>query len=291
MKPLLAATLEDVTKLRFPVVVSPKFDGVRAIVKGGVVLSRTLKPIPNKFVQTCFAKYEHMDGELIVGLSNAPDVYRKTVSGVMSVEGEPDVTFCVFDYTANLATPFHARFSVLRSLVTVAQNPRLERVAHHVILTPEELIRVEEDFTKLGYEGLMIRDPSGIYKCGRSTVNEGILLKLKRFTDAEAEVIGFEELMHNHNEAEQNELGNTKRSSHKENLVGGDTLGALLVRNCTDGVEFKIGTGFTAAQRQELWQDRRALVGKLATYKSFPVGVKDAPRHPVFKGFRDRVDT
>ena len=60
-KPLLASPA-DLSTLRFPVLASPKLDGVRAIVKDGVVLSRSLKKIPNLrnidgiIVQATFAK-------------------------------------------------------------------------------------------------------------------------------------------------------------------------------------------------------------------------------------------
>jgi DNA ligase-1 len=290
MKPMLAGKVEDVAKLRFPVVVSPKLDGVRAIVKDGVVLSRSLKPIPNKHVQDTFKQFEYMDGELIVGLSTAPDVYRQTVSGVMSEDGTPPVIFCVFDHIQNPELPFDKRYGALRALVTVAGDNRLVRVKQHKVDTPERLLEIEADYTAQGYEGIMVRDPFGQYKFGRSTLNEGWLLKLKRFEDSEAEIVGFEELMHNHNEAKQDELGNTSRSSHGENMVPGNTLGALVCRNVVGDVEFKIGTGFTQQQRLALWERRDQLIGHLVTYKFFPVGVKKAPRHPVFKGFRDRRD-
>lgn len=291
MKPMLAGKVEDVAKLRFPVVVSPKLDGVRAIVKDGVVLSRSLKPIPNKHVQDTFKRFEYMDGELIVGLSTAPDVYRQTVSGVMSEDGVPPVIFCVFDHIQQPELPFDKRYGALRTLVTVVGDNRLVRVKQHKVDTPERLLEIEADYTAQGYEGIMVRDPFGQYKFGRSTLNEGWLLKLKRFEDSEAEIVGFEELMHNGNEAKQNELGYTDRSSHKDNLYGGDTLGALIVVDCKTGVKFKIGTGFDAKQRAQIWESQRSLVGQLVNYKFFPVGVKDAPRHPVFKGFRDRRDT
>ena len=41
-KPMLACKA-DLSKLVYPVLVSPKLDGVRATVQGGVVLSRTLQ--------------------------------------------------------------------------------------------------------------------------------------------------------------------------------------------------------------------------------------------------------
>ena len=115
-------------------------------------------------------------------------------------------------------------------------------------------------------------------------MNEGYLLKLKRFEDAEAVVIGFEERMHNGNEATVSELGRTKRSSHKANKSGRGDLGALVCRT-PEGIEFNIGTGFTDSDRQRIWDSRDQFLGRNAKYKFFPVGVKEAPRHPVFLGW------
>ncbi len=69
-KPMLACEV-DLDKLRFPLLASAKLDGVRAIVRDGVVYSRSNKPIPNKFVQQQFKHLEHFDGELIVGFANS----------------------------------------------------------------------------------------------------------------------------------------------------------------------------------------------------------------------------
>ena len=51
IKPMLSGTVTDPAALRYPVLVSPKLDGYRASVQGGVVLSRNLKPIPNAHVR------------------------------------------------------------------------------------------------------------------------------------------------------------------------------------------------------------------------------------------------
>lgn len=72
-------------------------------------------------------------------------------------------------------------------------------------------------------------------------------------------------------------------------LVPVDALGALIVRRA-DGVEFKIGSGFTESQRYTLWQNQEEILGKMVTYKHFEVGAKDKPRFPIFKGFRDEKD-
>lgn len=65
-RPMLA-TDADLGKLRFPLLASAKLDGVRAVVRDGVVYSRSNKPIPNAYVQQKFSRFEHFDGELIVG--------------------------------------------------------------------------------------------------------------------------------------------------------------------------------------------------------------------------------
>ena len=96
-RPMLA-TDADLGKLRFPLLASAKLDGVRAVVRDGVVFSRSNKPIPNAYVQSLFSKYTHFDGELIVGDPTSKACYRDTVSGVMSVDGEPDVKLYVFDH-------------------------------------------------------------------------------------------------------------------------------------------------------------------------------------------------
>lgn len=157
----------------------------------------------------------------------------------------------------------------------------------------EQLLAVEDAALNEGFEGLILRDLGGVYKYGRSTVKERGMLKFKRFMDAEARVVDFEEEMHNSNEAETNELGRTKRSTHKAGLTGKGTMGALVVEGVNGdfkGVQFKIGTGFTAEDRKRWWLARKALTGTVVKYKYFPIGVKDKPRHPVFLGLRDKKD-
>jgi DNA ligase-1 len=282
----MLATDADLTKLRFPLLASPKLDGVRAVVRGGVVYSRSNKPIPNKFVQATLGHLEHFDGELIVGEPTSKTVYRDTVSHVMSHDKTDfDVRFYVFDhvqYTNAIYTERAIGF----------QNHAHAAWIHtqRAVQSPEELLAYEEACLEEGYEGLILRDPTAPYKCGRSTVKEGYLLKLKRFTDAEFEVIGYEERKHNGNEATTNELGRTARSSHKAGKVGLGDLGALVLQG--DGFTFSVGTGFDDATREALWKIRDSdLVGRLAKIKYFAVGMKTAPRHPVFLGWRDRSDT
>ena len=285
-KPLLAVQA-DLNSLDYSDMwCSPKLDGVRAIVIGGVVMSRNLKPIPNKHVQIMFRDFEFYDGELIAGNPTSKSVYRDTASAVMSVDGTPDVTFFVFDHIETPDEDFNLRNARLDNAGDVKVLPQ------HPIADKVDLENIESLYLEAGYEGVMLRKargPNSKYKFGRSTAKSQTLLKLKRFTDAEYEVVGFQERMHNGNEATVNALGHTERSSHKENKVGRGDLGALVCRTA-DGLEFNVGTGFDDELRRRVWDNREDLRGKLVKVKSFLIGVKDAPRFPVFISFRDEID-
>ena len=285
-RPMLACEA-DLRKLRFPLLASAKLDGIRATVRNGVVMSRSNKPIPNAGVQAKFKHLENFDGELIVGLPTAHDVMRQTTSIVMS-DSKPayDVNYYMFDHIGALGDSYVERAKRMRGWGVRSDIFMLSQVE---IRNLDELLAYENACLDQGYEGLILRDPAAPYKCGRSTANEQYLLKMKRFVDAEAVVVGFEERMHNGNEAVTNELGRTKRSSHQSGKSGRGDLGALVCQ--FDGVEFNIGTGFTDSERAALWAERDSgLVGRLAKFKYVPVGVKEAPRHPVFLGWRDARD-
>lgn len=309
-KPNLAATLTKPELIKFPVWASPKIDGIRCVFFGGVAYSRSLKPIPNPVVQEFAAAYgrllEGLDGELTVGSPTDANCMQNSMA-VMSKSAEPDFTFHVFDWfpdpnRASLYTVGYDR----RSDVVAARiaefydlypEADIKAVPQHLCVSHEDLDTLEARFLADGYEGMMIRAHDSKYKCGRSTEREGGLVKVKRFVDGEAVIVGFEEEMHNANEATRNATGRTERSTAQAGLVGKGTMGALRVAMPVDSrvpdspsVVFSIGTGFTAAQRRDYWQDRESLIGRLVKFKHFDHGTVDAPRHPVFIGFRHPED-
>jgi len=292
-RPMLAAKVKRLEDLRYPLLASAKLDGIRATMSDGTLFSRTMKPIPNRAIQKYFGELSSMlnylDGELIIGEHNT-HVYRRTVSGVMSHEGDPmpDLTWYVFDQCRTVE-PFHLRLARAAMRITGAHSSTAVRVLnHHSVNTPEQVLSMHEAMVAQGHEGLILRDPEGLYKQGRSTPAEQGMIKVKMFSDSEAVVLNVVELMHNDNEATTSEIGLTKRSSHKANKRHSGMMGALQVRDIHTGVEFEIGTGFTEADRRELWV--APPIGNLVKYKYFAYGVKDKPRHPVFLGFRSPID-
>lgn len=285
MKPMLSHTITDTSAIKYPVMVSQKLDGIRCLVIDGVAVSRNLKPIRNEYVQSIIGKadYNGLDGELIVGDPFAKDCYRVTNSGVMSKDGEPDFTYHVFDRWDLPAEGFVDRFSATQ------RGSRVLRVPHQWAYCEGDLLHIEEVLLVKGAEGAMVRSLNGPYKHGRSTVKEGTLGKLKRFSEDDFVVADFEERFHNANPATINALGHTERSMHVENMIGRGDLGAIILET-SDGKRFSCGSGFDDATRREIWDNKDKYVGRWAKVKHFPIGVKDLPRFPVFMGFRDEND-
>jgi DNA ligase-1 len=284
-KPLLAGNF-DPSKAKFPYIATPKIDGIRFLMVNGVAVSRTFKPIRNKYIQALLSQYLHngIDGEITCG-----DTFQASTSGVMSIEGEPDFKVWIFDFVNDDHTeigPFCERIWSIPEFYAPFKYEVLSGITVHNM---EELESYETQCLQENYEGVMLRDPYGTYKFGRSTVNDNILLKLKRFEDAEAVLIDIEEKMSNQNAAELDNFGNIKRSASLEGMVGANTAGTLIVRNA-DGQVFGIGSGLNDQLRDEIWNNKDQYIGKLVKYKYFAHGVKELPRHPVLLGFRDPDD-
>jgi DNA ligase-1 len=290
MKPmLLPREMPDLDTLQYPVYVTPKLDGIRCLFKDGVALSRTLKPIPNHSIQEWAAKHtatlHGMDGELIIGSPTSPTVYRDTNSFVMSHDKVGEFFYYQFDYWNDTVNPYSYRVKSS----DVIDDYQLLYVGYKAVNNKEELLDYEEKMLAFGYEGIIIRNPKGLYKYGRCTLKEANAFKLKRFEDDEAVIIGWEEEQHNGNNAETNELGRTKRSTKQSGMVGKGTLGAFICKT-RDGIEFKIGSGFDQQDRENFWKNKSDYLGYIIKYKHFPIGVKDKPRHPIFLGFRNPID-
>jgi DNA ligase-1 len=292
-KPMLAEPIKKgAASLKYPLIVSPKLNGIRFVKSGGRGLSKSFKLIRNDYIRTTLERLcpDGMDGELMAG-----NTFQACDSAVMTIEGEPDFKLWAFDLVVDdLLKPYVKRLDDLNEAVYRIDDSRVISVPVRFIANADDLMTYEEECLALGFEGVMVRDPNGPYKCGRSTVKEGWLLKLKRFVDSEAIINGFAEQMHNENKAEKNEIGRTHRSSAKAGKVPAGTLGAFLASDekVFPGIKIRIGSGegLTAELRKEIWDNRESYLGKMITYCYQEDGIKDGPRHPTFKGFRSPDD-
>jgi DNA ligase-1 len=251
-----------------------------------------MKPIPNKFVQSQLQDLpDNLDGELIVGSPTEGAVFNRTSSGVMSIEGEPDFLFHVFDDCTHKFSYFVDRLKQLRTNENLVMHKRVFLVPHYEVHEYAGMLLFEEKFIRDGYEGMMIRDPNGYYKEGRSTFNELILLKYKRFTDGEAIVMSVEEGVHNTNGAQYDAVGAIMRSSKKEGLIPNGAVGCIIGKDVVTGAEMRIAPGrMTKEQRLEYFKSQDKIVGHIIKYRAFEYGAVNTPRFPTFQGFRHNDD-
>jgi DNA ligase-1 len=295
-KPMLAATLIFIdnvlyqvrsneyipfklSDLPFPLLCTPKIDGIRSLIIQNQALSRSFKPIANKYIRTMLQKYcpNGFDGEIIVG-----DTFYDTSSGVMTHEGKPKFTYLVFDWYMDEEYEYRCiRLSQIKNKPEWVSFLLPVQVDSY-----SQLLQYEKKMLKAGHEGIMVRTLDSPYKFGRSTLKEFYLVKIIRILESEAKVIGFEELTTNTNVQKTDELGYSKRSSSKKGMVPRNMLGALIVEDVKSGVKFNLGNGFNYEQRKEIWNNKKFYFGAICTYRYKPFGVKDKPRAPIFKGWR-----
>jgi len=286
-RPLLAQTLDDTSLLRLPVIGSAKLDGIRCIIENGVPISRNGKPIRNRYIKEVLGhhKYSGLDGELIVGPPSGDAVFNRTTSGVSSIEGTPDFTYWVFDTFLTPHTPYALR---LKSIDDYPVDPRIIKLPTVIIHTLSGLADFERKTLAAGFEGVMLRRVDGPYKQGRSTLNEQILLRLKRFRDGEALITGLEEGKINDNEAVTNALGYIERSTHQANMRKAGRVGTILATDLSTGDPLRLSPGrMTADQRIRHWAMPAGCVMRQCRYKCFDYGSIDAPRFATFQSFLD----
>lgn len=292
-KPMLAVNA-DRTKIKYPCLCSNKLDGIRCIFKGGQMLTRSLKQITSEPLQKRFEVLKGMtanggltfDGELYchgMEFSEISHFVRKSDADVPM-----ELKFHCFDVIidSNYSDKFTYRKSSLEGIRNM--NKDVVIVEQKEIGSEKELDKEFEISLKDGYEGLILRATDGPYKCGRSSVTEGYLLKVKPFLSFDAEIIDVIERMENLNESQTNELGRSFKRNTKDDKMG--TGIAAVFKVMYEGKEMGVTITGDEEFRTEIWGNRKKYIGRMIEYKAMLVGAKDVPRHPNFMRFRDDRD-
>lgn len=282
--------------LPYPLLLSPKIDGIRGVIKEGKAKSRKYENLRSYQVQDEFTSIEHLDGEFAVGAPFAHNVYNLCQSHIMAFDKPGHVGFHVFDYTHPdwLLKPFYQRLEERDRLTAACTNDLINfsgyfNVPHDPVENIDELLEAEARYLEMGYEGVMLRDPMGIYKNGRGTYRQGIIFKLKREEDIEVEISGYIERMRAVSGKTVGAMGQAKISKAAENLEPAGTLGKF--KAIYKGREISVAPGqFDHNQLQEIWDNRDKYLGKTLKCRHFPHGAKDELRQCRALGFRDKMD-
>ena len=234
--------------------VSEKLDGVYAHWDGSTLVSRA----GNRFNAPAWfvAGFPSLPlaGELWMGRGTFDQL-----SGVVRRQ-TPDhaawrqVRFMVFDLPSHRAD-FDGRLRRLEEMFAALDSPTIALVEQRRVASHDALMALLDEVVEGGGEGLMLRRAASFHRAGRSAD----LLKLKRFDDAEAEVVAH--------------------LPGKGKYTG--MLGALLLE-MPDGRRFRVGTGFTDEQRRE-----PPPLGATVTYKHYGHTSTGLPRFASFLRVRD----
>lgn len=282
MKAMLACsetiTTQMLHALSYPLIASPKYDGIRALSIDNAPVSRHAKLLPNLDLQYAFKHMPPLDGEVLV-----PGDFNKIQSAIMSQNTciADKLSYFVFDTTE---VHWHKRHYIDRlehTKTLLLEAPAFVKLAPtKVCHTPEEVLAFYEEVLAYDhpwdYDGLILRSLHAPYKYGRSTLKQEWMLKMKPWQDAEGIIVGFEELMHNLDTS----------CKRKENMVPGGMLGKFIVE--WNGKTFSVGGGknLTVERRIHYWNNRPQYLGKRLTFKYLGLSEYGIPRHPNYKGIR-----
>ncbi|KON82242.2 DNA ligase [Azoarcus sp. PA01] len=233
--------------------ISEKLDGVRALWDGRTLRFRSGQPIatPQWFLDGL--PREALDGELWIGRRS----FEQLSGVVRKLEPVDDewrqVRYMVFEMPEARGS-FTERIARIRA-VTAGGPPWLEAVEQFRVADRAALQRRFERVVAAGGEGLMLHRADAGWVAGRSAV----LLKLTPWLDAEARVVAHR--------------------PGKGRLRG--MLGALEVET-PDGRRFRIGSGFSDAQRRA-----PPPIGATVTYRYRELTAKGLPRFPRYLRVRE----
>ena len=226
--------------------ISEKLDGVRAYWDGQSLRSRggNLINAPEWFVAG-LPKDVVMDGELWIARGKF-----ELVSGTVRKKQPDDaawrlVSYCVFDLPKHGGI-FDQRVVEMRRVIKVQNTAWLKAVEQFRVKDLNQLQQRLDQVVEAGAEGLMLHKGSATYQARRT--ND--LVKFKPLNDAEAVVVFHIE-------------GKGKYQG---------MLGALVVE-IPDGKRFKLGSGFSDAERKS-----PPAVGSTVTYQYNGITVNGIPR-------------
>lgn len=233
--------------------VSEKLDGVRAVWDGETLRFRSGRRVNAPAWFTDALPKMPMDGELWLGRGRF-----ERLSGIVRREQPVDaewreVRYMIFELPGAPGT-FAERAGRIRAIVAAAALPWLAEVPQAPVVSREALRQRLAQTIKAGGEGLMLHRADAAYETGRADT----LLKLKPWLDAEAVVVAH--------------------LPGKGKYAG--QLGALRVR-LADGREFRLGTGFSDAQRRN-----PPPIGSVVTYRYRELTANGLPRFASFLRIR-----
>jgi len=261
-KPMLAKDWNDYKDgINYPLYSQPKLDGIRCIVREDGMWTRNGKPIdsaPHIFeaLAPLFANDPNLifDGELYCDkfandFNKICSLVKKTKPTKEDLQESADVIeYHIYDLPSHKGT-FTKRYA---ELVSIELSKCCVVVETNLVDYEDDATLLYENYVSAGYEGQILRQ-DGKYENKRSKS----LLKHKSFMDAEFTIKDV-------CEGEGNKMG---------------MVGYMMFVN-KDGISFKSNVKANWELSQDMWKNRKSLIGKEATIKFFNYTPDGIPRFP-----------
>lgn len=271
---LAASQLPNLTDLQYPMYLQPKYDGFRCVFYNGKLYTRSGLPFPNVNLQTHFSKLFEtsqnvLDGELY--MHGKPFNEMSKILNNETIAIPADMKFYVYDCipikdweNQKCNITYTDRLKLLRTVIAnIADRKRIIDAPTDKVNSAAEAIEIYKEHLKAGYEGSMLKAVEGKYQWKRVSIKSGEMIKLKPFKDEDLEIVDIVE-------------GEGKYEG---------SLGSIVVRG-NNVADTSVGSGFTDADRKEIWDNKNKYIGKTAQIKYFEISEDKVLRFPIFERIR-----
>ena len=251
-----------VDKIKFPAYVQLKMDGMRfnAIVREGKCEFRSrngkeiqlLGNLEHDFISMANGIDCVFDGELLVDFGNriadrqtGNGILNKANKGTISVADAACVRATVWDVIPYIlfeagycATPYSKRFATLTDLIETHHPEKVTLVESEEVSSYEAAKDIFEEYLALGQEGIILKDPTGVWEDKRSKTQ----IKFKGEEECDLKIVGIEE-------------GTGKYAG---------MLGAIICESADGILKVRVGSGFNDEQRKTLGKE---IIDKIVAVK------------------------
>lgn len=197
-RPMGASDYNPNKELIFPVIVQPKIDGNRSIYNNGILYSRTMKPFELQHITAQLDKLKlpkniYIDGEIYI-----PHHKSQYVRGIIATTSKlhseiSKVCYVMFDYydSENPNETYIERYRKLSDIFGRLSTKNNIRIIRNKIANNKTQIQnIFEKVVRDDGEGIIIRNPDGLYKYGSKTSD---VMKSKDVKIGKFQIVGFEE--------------------------------------------------------------------------------------------------
>ena len=269
--------IADITKVKYPIYVQPKLDGYRCVYHNGAMWSRSGKSFANKNLDAYFASIFNqneytLDGELYVPGAHFNKL--QTILNTVDAPLPPGLKYFIYDIMAKgdwdakmCKKPYSDRYKLLNKVVAhIGDHQKVIAIGNDKVNSSKEIVDLYKNYLEDKLEGVMLKDPEGLYQWKRVRISSGEMLKVKPYTTEDLKVTGVY-------------AGEGKY----EGMAGGMVLNY-------NGVAVRCGSGLDDVMRKEMAERPNDYIGKVAEIRYLEVTEDGSLRHPSFLRWREEKD-